>query len=200
VLNYKNFDTINYIVLDQEFSSSFQAFKFEEILDRFSSPKTLGEHVELLTAPLQRDIVEIVIWLLQRNLIIQLHTYPFCVCYPFNIVAADEQLITNIPAYSYSYVHLVIPQNPLYPEDKETNSEEPPGSDPVPLKPHEYAYLERISERGVTFQLFLRLCPYFRGRHNFEEIMWRENISREEFMKVLERYNSLLVTVTHEGE
>lgn len=66
--------------------------------------------------------------------------------------------------------------------------------------PYEDVYLQRLSERGPTFQLFLKLCPFFRGKHHIEEIMWRENITREDLMKVLEKYQTLLVTCVHEED
>jgi len=159
----------NYDQLDQDFTGSFPNFRFDEILERFSKPRTLGEHVDLLIPSLQRDLVDVVIWLLQRDLLVQLHTYVFLIIPHIGVSAEDKDVIedSNYPSY------------------------------PIPLRPFEISYLERISERGLTFQLFQRLCPYFRGGHHIEEIMWRENITREELMKVLEKYQALLVTYVH---
>jgi hypothetical protein len=66
------------------------------------------------------------------------------------------------------------------------------------LEPHEIAYLETMNDGSATYELFRRLCPYFRGRHHLIEIMWRENVSREELNMVLETYRYVLVVVLHE--
>ena len=53
-------------------------------------------------------------------------------------------------------------------------------------------------ESSESFLLFRRLVPYFRGRHHIEEIMWRENISRETVEAILTEYRQVLVVIQHE--
>ena len=43
--------------------------------------------------------------------------------------------------------------------------------------------------------LFLRLCQYFRGQHPLEEIMWRENLSRQQLVGVLSSFSSILTRI-----
>lgn len=43
--------------------------------------------------------------------------------------------------------------------------------------------------------LFLRLCQYFRGKHPLEEIMWRENLSRQQLVGVLSSFSSILTRI-----
>lgn len=64
---------------------------------------------------------------------------------------------------------------------------------PVWLEPHELALLETLNDGSALHELFRRLCPFFRGRHHTQEIMWRENVSKEELNKVLETYQQVLV-------
>ena len=45
--------------------------------------------------------------------------------------------------------------------------------------------------------LFLRLCPYFRGKHTLEEIMYRENLSRAQLTEILKKFSAVVRTVTH---
>ncbi len=52
----------------------------------------------------------------------------------------------------------------------------------------------------IRYQLLRKLAPYFRGRHHLEEIMWRENVSRESLNKLLKKHKTLLIQVVHEGE
>lgn len=54
-------------------------------------------------------------------------------------------------------------------------------------------YLETIATTNSVFALFKRLCIYFNGQHHFEEIMWRENISRSELRTVLSTYQDIIV-------
>jgi hypothetical protein len=166
----------------------FTNFRLDEILERFSSPKSLGtnfkptfsnfqgEHVETLLGSLQRDFVEVVVWLLQRDMLVQLHTYIYLI----------------IPSLSGTTVY----------DDWPSMSNGYPSA-PIPLRPYERGYLEEfgLKDRGPTYLLFCKLAPYFRGQHHIEEIIWRENIRREDLMLVLEKYQSLLVTCVHqEGE
>lgn len=65
------------VLLDQFASVFSPSFRFEEILDRFSHPKPLANHVNLLIPSLQRDFVDVVVWLLRKNLLIQLYTFIF---------------------------------------------------------------------------------------------------------------------------
>lgn len=41
--------------------------------------------------------------------------------------------------------------------------------------------------------LIVRLCPYFKGNHHFEEIMWRENINRETLENIISSYEEILI-------
>ena len=47
------------------------------------------------------------------------------------------------------------------------------------LEPHEIALLETLNDGSALHELFRRLCPFFRGRHHTQEIMWREGVSKE---------------------
>ena len=44
--------------------------------------------------------------------------------------------------------------------------------------------------------LFLRLCQYFRGEHPLEEVMWRENLSRQQLGKLLSSFSEVLTRIT----
>lgn len=57
----------------------------------------------------------------------------------------------------------------------------------------------RNLSRIPRYQLLRRLAPYFRGRHTIEEIMWRENVSREQLNKLFAKHKNILVRVVHEG-
>uniref|UniRef100_A0A7S2W4G6 GATOR1 complex protein NPRL3 C-terminal HTH domain-containing protein n=1 Tax=Mucochytrium quahogii TaxID=96639 RepID=A0A7S2W4G6_9STRA len=52
----------------------------------------------------------------------------------------------------------------------------------------ETAFLDAIATDSDTYRLFRRLTPYFYGRHCENEIIWRENITRESLNKVVKTY------------
>eukprot|EP01119_Soliformovum_irregulare_P012227 TRINITY_DN3164_c0_g2_i2.p1 TRINITY_DN3164_c0_g2~~TRINITY_DN3164_c0_g2_i2.p1 ORF type:complete len:528 (+),score=130.53 TRINITY_DN3164_c0_g2_i2:106-1689(+) len=156
-----------------EFLSSFPNFRYEEILERFSQPKTLGEHIKLLIPALQKDFVDAVIWLLQRDLISQLHTYIF----------------------------LIVPKPDGWTDDVSDEydlSKAYPAS-PIPLRDYEMEYLDKMLDQGEVFLLLKRLCPYFRGKHHVEEIMSRENITREVLFQVVGKYPHILTVCYLQG-
>ncbi|XP_071965277.1 GATOR1 complex protein NPRL3-like isoform X2 [Antedon mediterranea] len=47
-------------------------------------------------------------------------------------------------------------------------------------------------------KLFARLCPYFRGHHHLEEIMYLENVNRSQLHTILDKFSSVLFTCVHE--
>lgn len=65
---------------------------------------------------------------------------------------------------------------------------------PIPLTPSERLSLSQHDNGSKEFKLFLRLCPYFRGAHHLTEIAWRENITKEELLKVTGMFKHLIVT------
>ena len=44
---------------------------------------------------------------------------------------------------------------------------------------------------------FRKLCPYFRGKHTLEEMMFQTQLKREEVRLVLSNYDEILVECTH---
>ncbi len=77
--------------LSRDFSNTFAGFRFEDVLERFSDPKTLKDHLDALVPTLQRDFVDVVSWLLQRLIIVQLHTYIYCTI-NLNKAASEDKL------------------------------------------------------------------------------------------------------------
>lgn len=120
-----------YVTLTRQFTMSFPNFRLNEVLERFSFAKTLGEHIDILVPSLQRDFVDIAIWLLQRNLLIQLHKFIYLVIPGANIIAnLKEQIEDTYPFHSA----------------------------PIPLQPHELEVLEELHESGPAYERLLRYC------------------------------------------
>eukprot|EP00053_Salpingoeca_punica_P014093 m.127972 g.127972 ORF g.127972 m.127972 type:complete len:967 (-) comp16378_c0_seq3:132-3032(-) len=58
---------------------------------------------------------------------------------------------------------------------------------------HEYVLNLPAAASAAMLDRFLRLCPYFRGVHSLEEIMWLENISRNDVLEVVSHFSDVLV-------
>lgn len=169
--------------IGQKFSRVFPAFRLPEVLESFSVPKKLGEHVLSLSPTLQKEFVEVVIWLLRHDFLMELHTFVF-------FVTPDEaELQQDTP--DSNTAHVISSKNPNTSNNvesdvnnfekaiKENNSnfnldERQPQrylSSTSELSSREKHYLEKINDGSSEYQLLVRLCPYFRGCHHLEEIM-----------------------------
>lgn len=126
--------------------------------------------MQSLNSSLQRDFVDIVIWMLRQDLLVQQQTF----------------------------VYLMVPGGGPAPAPADESEVWP--LTPLPLQRHEMRYIEQLNNNTKEFELFRRLCPYFRGFHHLTEIAWRENISKEELAKVIQMFKSILVLVSHPEE
>lgn len=99
----------------------------------------------------------------------------------------------NLLKQQHVYVYLLIDTEKRF--SSPLPSEKFPAA-PTPLTPLELEYLETHHSKDPNFPLFKRLCPYFRGRHHLEEIMFRENITREELLTILTTFKGILSCIT----
>ena len=72
------------------------------------------------------------------------------------------------------------------------------GQNAPTLSPIVTAYFDKIAITSPVNDLFRTMCPYFDGRHHFEEIMFCENVSRSDLRTVLNAYNDVAVCCLHE--
>jgi hypothetical protein len=69
-------------VLCVKFARQFPSFRLAELLERFSTPKPLVEHMSQFAPTLQRDFINVVVWLLKHNLLEQMFVYVFLMVPP----------------------------------------------------------------------------------------------------------------------
>ncbi|EDV19414.1 uncharacterized protein TRIADDRAFT_62117 [Trichoplax adhaerens] len=50
------------------------------------------------------------------------------------------------------------------------------------------------TKQKEEIQFFIRLCKYFDGRHHIEDIMYWENLPRDEIFEILNRFNEITIT------
>eukprot|EP00474_Spongospora_subterranea_P000457 CRZ00915.1 hypothetical protein [Spongospora subterranea] len=123
----------------------------------------------------QHQIITLIIFLLRHSLLIVLHTF-----------------ISLIPDGNNCFLP---PRDiPSYPSSLESNC-------PIKhLSPALKISLDSSTVKNSKLKkLFYRLSPYFDGEHHIEEIMWSENVSRQEIGLVLSEYSDVVSTYFHEG-
>lgn len=185
--------------LVEEFTSRFPKMSLHNVLSEFSLPAPLSEHNNPLGLPQQQtEQVQMVVWMLQRRLLIQLHTYVFLVSslqcdeknegrsvrlmfrdsYPNNLpVHAAEQLDSSEDQID---PELEEDLKGLTQVEKRTVLQVPAASNPEDLK------------------LFTKLTPYFRGNHHLEEVMYYENLRRPQLLTLLDKFRDVLFSCQHE--
>jgi hypothetical protein len=69
--------------LKDRFHKRFPSLSLAEELHRFSSLRSVGEHIADLTSPqAQREFIDLLIWLLREDIVEQLFQYPYLILVP----------------------------------------------------------------------------------------------------------------------
>ncbi|KAJ8037964.1 GATOR complex protein NPRL3 [Holothuria leucospilota] len=231
--------------LHEEFSQLFPEESLTVILSEFSLPSPLKEHRLSPWKNYQRSdqptsLVKIVVWLLQKRLLTQLHTYVFIAPPPDSV--GDSEAAAELETKLDSNPDLSKLYGDESPADKQTDHGSSSGgqgenlsydsddlsfsmsfemysSSNVEDDPQKmlmrgnvvHMLMERLTQderRAVLsvpaahnpddLKLFARLCPYFRGKHHLEEIMYWANVERESLYELLDKFRSILITCTHQ--
>ncbi|EGC37140.1 hypothetical protein DICPUDRAFT_30795 [Dictyostelium purpureum] len=192
----------DYRELDKKFSLLFPDFRLYDILNRFSVARPLHTHISKILPQYHTQFLSIIGWLLQHDLIVQLFTYVHLMVHTIGINnsnnnnggssgnnnssnnnnGSNTSNATSNSSSSLIYQPTTFPLMPSY------------------LSLKEQAFFDNIDDGSSLYQLFKRLCVYFRGLHHLEEIMWRENINRDQLTKVLKKYKNVLIQVVHEED
>jgi hypothetical protein len=153
--------------LVKQFEADFPAMpSLLRQLERFSVPKPLKDHLAEISVS-QKQFSDILVWMLRRDVVLQLCTYLLLVVPESFSGDAAAMEAAALAAASSS-------DGRLLPADK------------VKLSPLELAYVQSVTaEKTQLDLLFLRLCAYARGGHHLEEILWRENIAHSDVQAVL---------------
>ncbi|KAJ0411362.1 hypothetical protein ATCC90586_004348 [Pythium insidiosum] len=187
-----------------EFRRRFAPRELSEVLASFSGSRRIGEYVKNLSTAKKVEYIHMLIWLMQNNMVIQLHRYVY-----FMIPSDQDAPLSGGSAGSRrrrvtgggdddegdSDSDRDVCEELTNPQDS-TAARVPLSR--VGLTPQERAYLDKIATTNPVFTLFKRLCVYFHGQYHLEEIMWRENVSRSELRTVLSTYQDITVCCLHE--
>ncbi|XP_038007636.1 GATOR complex protein NPRL3 isoform X3 [Motacilla alba alba] len=174
-------------------------------------------------ALLQTQLIQMVIWMLQHRLLIQLHTY-VCLMVPPNeeeFRAQDEDMpfTARVGGRSLSTPNALSFGSPTSSDDMTLTSPSmdnssaeliPGGDSPLnkrmtenllaSLLEHEREAILNVpaAQNPEDLRMFARLLHYFRGRHHLEEIMYNENMRRSQLLMLFDKFRSVLVVTSHE--
>ncbi|MEE6498437.1 hypothetical protein FKM82_003095 [Ascaphus truei] len=208
----------------EHFSSQFPGHDLPSVLAKFSLPVSLSEFKNPLSPPGQEPhLIQMVIWMLQHRLLIQLHTY-VCLLVPPNeddIRSRDEDMpfAARVGGRSLSTPNALSFGSPTSSDDMtltspsmdNSSAELVPGGDSPINKRVTETLLASLSQNereailnvaaaqnAEDLRMFARLLHYFRGRHHVEEIMYNENMRRSQLLMLFDKFRSVLVVTNHE--
>ncbi|KAM9784883.1 GATOR1 complex protein NPRL3 isoform 1-T1 [Syngnathus typhle] len=209
----------------EQFAQQFPGHDLPSMLAKFSLPVSLAEFRNPLEAPAQEALlIRMVVWMLQRRLLIQLHTF-VCLMVP----PAEDELTyrdDDLPpaarigggrtpsALSFGSPTSSDDMTLTSPSMDNSSAELAPGGDDSPLNKrilltetllaslsdHDRQYILNIpaAQNQEDLRMFARLLHYFRGHHHLEEIMYNENMRRSQLKTLLDKFRSVLVVTNHE--
>ncbi|KAF2981734.1 hypothetical protein EK904_015116, partial [Melospiza melodia maxima] len=213
-----------YSPLAEAFSCQFRGHNLPSMLAKFSLPVSLAEFKNPLAPPVQEtQLIQMVIWMLQHRLLIQLHTY-VCLMVPpqeEELRAQDEDMpfTARVGGRSLSTPNALSFGSPTSSDDMTLTSPSmdnssaeliPGGDSPLnkrmtenllaSLLEHEREAILNVpaAQNPEDLRMFARLLHYFRGRHHLEEIMYNENMRRSQLLMLFDKFRSVLVVTSHE--
>ncbi|XP_047389396.1 GATOR complex protein NPRL3 isoform X2 [Sciurus carolinensis] len=213
-----------YSPLAEQFSRQFPSYDLPSILAKFSLPVSLSEFRNPLAPPAQEtQLIQMVVWMLQHRLLIQLHTYVCLMASPSEeeprLREEDVPFTARVGGRSLSTPNALSFGSPTSSDDMTLTSPSmdnssaellPSGDSPLnkrmtesllaSLSEHERAAILSVpaAQNPEDLRMFARLLHYFRGHHHLEEIMYNENTRRSQLLMLFDKFRSVLVVTTHE--
>ncbi|XP_040212949.1 GATOR complex protein NPRL3 isoform X3 [Rana temporaria] len=212
-----------YSPLADRFSRQFPGHDLPSILAKFSLPVSLAEFKNPLSPPGQEPhLIQMVIWMLQHRLLIQIHTYVCLLAPPkedANSKDEDASFAARVGGRSLSTPNALSIGSPTSSDDMTLTSPSmdnssaellPGGDSPINKRATEnlLASLSQNEREAILsvpaaqnpedLKMFARLLHYFRGRHHLEEIMYNENMRRSQLLMLFDKFHSVLVVTNHE--
>ncbi|CAL4132605.1 unnamed protein product [Meganyctiphanes norvegica] len=67
----------------------------------------------------------------------------------------------------------------------------------TPAEKEQVLRLDPIHHTPDDLKLFAELCPYFRGEHHLEEMMYQANLRRSQLLQIIDKFRQILITCQH---
>ncbi|XP_033631245.1 GATOR complex protein NPRL3-like [Asterias rubens] len=207
----------------EEFHELTGGGNLTEALSAFSQPNLFSDVVNIGEKQNEAEKVKILMWLLQKRLLIQLHTYVFLMIptdQPVKLLDQPNKASGSSPmsAASLDKLSATGVLNMSMDSDELSTSLDSYSTLSLDNEGHSHSrqkvmdmLKENLNEterhcvmnvpaarNPEDLKLFARLCQYFRGRHHLEEIMYYENVNRSQVYMLLEKFKQVLVICTHQ--
>ncbi|XP_077172376.1 GATOR1 complex protein NPRL3 isoform X2 [Paroedura picta] len=214
-----------YSPLAEDFACQFPGHDLPSVLSKFSLPVSLAAFKNPLAPPMQEtQLIQMVVWMLQHRLLIQLHTYA-CLMVPpkeedVRPKVEEGPFTARLGGRSLSTPNALSFGSPTSSDDltltspsmENSSAELLPGGGDSPinmrmtenlltsLSEHEREAILSVpaAHNPEDLRMFARLLHYFRGRHHLEEIMYNENMRRSHLLMLFDKFRSVLVVTNHE--
>ncbi|GFQ68139.1 GATOR complex protein NPRL3 [Trichonephila clavata] len=206
-----------YTSLEAKFSEQFPNMSVLSVLCQFSLPISLSELDNPMNSSYQQaQRVQMVIWLLQHRLLTQLHTYVYLMpperasssVQNGELIEDTSRTIKTVESSDLSSSYqseesLLSPSHSKassISDEEDLSLREQDSIRKANLTPSERDSILRDASHNNKDDLknFIRFCPYFRGRHHLEEIMYCENIRRSHLLSLLDKFRNILITCQFE--
>ncbi|KAI0217016.1 GATOR complex protein NPRL3 [Lamellibrachia satsuma] len=209
--------------LVEKFVELFPGMSLPAVISEFSLPTPLGEHRDVLGLPQQQaQQVQMVVWMLQHQLLVQLHIYVYRLPdiqtdRTHNKSAINFLSPDDLPALRRKDTRVSDAASSATSDESQGPTEKSSsfdiGSDGISddarfqwhllqdsLSTETKEHIMNIAtpDNVEDSQLFVRLCPYFNGQHHLEEIMYYENVRRSQLLTLLDKFRDMLILCQHE--
>lgn len=189
--------------LVEKFMQAFPGHSLLHEISEFSLPISLKHRISPLSYPHeQREIVQMIVWMLQHRLLLQLHTYLFLVSaspqadQKSKFKVLHDESDNEAPPLNFQ-VHSEVEKNmwnallSLAASDKMEAEILASESD---LKPVFRKLPSNVTQEDLNLFLSFFKQGYFKGTHHIEEIMFLENKTRAQICQLLDKLRTLIVT------
>lgn len=192
--------------LVEKFMQAFPGHSLLHEISEFSLPISLKHRISPLSYPHeQREISQMIVWMLQHRLLMQLHTYMFLA--PVSPPADQKPKFKSLPDESDADsppLNFQVP--PVYIEGERNMwnkllslaANDKIESDILALESELLPVFRKLPSTVTQedLKLFLNFFKqgYFKGTHHIEEVMYLENKTRAQICQLLDKLRLLIVT------
>lgn len=212
--------------LHEHFNEAFKDHSFHKTISQFSYAKPLVEHMDpQLPKKKHVQFINMLIWLLQQNALVQIHTFVFllprkvqhqrlsCEYSKMSGMSIDEE---SEYIDSRNSTTGGIGVNVAANEAGSENSNDTENTDQKDLSGIYEKYREIFIEHNISdkdqqyifkafehksendIDLFIRLMPYYNGTYNIEAIIFYEKLNRSDMITFLDKFKDLLIVTEYE--
>ncbi|KAL1464710.1 hypothetical protein WDU94_004334 [Cyamophila willieti] len=191
--------------LIEKFMQAFPGHSLLNEISEFSLPISLKHRISPLSYPHeQKEIAQMIVWMLQHRILMQLHTYMFLVPASFHsdqktkLKSLPDELEDSPPLIFQAQVHADGEKNNVWNKLLTLAANDKMESEILALDSDLQPVFRKLplTVNQDDLKLFLHFFKqgYLRGTHHIEEIMYLENKTRAQICQLIDKLRQLIVT------